>query len=86
MLECLQGGALRKTHLTYRAGIDNRTAGKYISFLIECKFIEKSREEDSLFVITQHGRDFLKIYQNLLQTLGATETIGFDIKVSSLQA
>jgi hypothetical protein len=28
----------------------------------------------------------LKIYQNLLQTLGATETIGFDIKVSSLQA
>jgi predicted transcriptional regulator len=86
MLECLEGGGLKKTHLTYRAGIDNRTAGKYVSFLIECKFIEKSKKEDSLFVMTERGRDFLKIYQNLLQTFGAAETLGFNIKVSSLQA
>jgi hypothetical protein len=46
----------------------------------------KSTEEDSLFVITQRGREFLDIYQSLLLTFGATEPQEFDMKVSSLHA
>jgi len=86
MLECLRGEPLKKTHLTYRAGVDTRTAARYISFLTQFDFVENSGDEDSLFVITEKGREFLMIYESLLKTFGAGEVPVFDIKVSNLPA
>ncbi|TLY06882.1 MAG: hypothetical protein E6K85_10105 [Thaumarchaeota archaeon] len=82
MLECLHQEPLIKTHLIYKAGIDTRTATKYLSFLTQFNFIEKPRDENSLFVITQRGREFFMIYQSLLRTFGAAQTMDLDIKVS----
>ena len=70
ILVCLEEHSLKKTHLTNKAGVDNRAASKYISILLSHDLVEKSTEDGSYFVITEKGREYLRRYNKLLELLG----------------
>jgi predicted transcriptional regulator len=75
ILGCLEENSLKKTHLTNKAGVDYRAASKYIPILLSHDLIEKSKEDDSYFVITEKGREYVRRYKGLLALLGNTSLI-----------
>lgn len=67
ILTGLADGQLKKTHITYKANLDSRLATKYMKSLLKLGLVDKSSKDNSYFIITQKGRDFLKQYHGLIK-------------------
>lgn len=67
ILSSLAENPLKKTHITYKANLDSRSASKYMVLMERLELANRSKEDPSYFVITQKGREFLKHYQELIK-------------------
>lgn len=67
ILSSLAENPLKKTHVTYKANLDSRSASKYMVLMERLELATRSKEDPSYFVITQKGHEFLGHYQELIK-------------------
>ena len=65
----------RKTRIMYEANLSFRLMEKYLSSLLEGGLLE--RVEDSFYVVTSRGKEFLQLYEDYLDRCSR---IGVEIK------
>jgi len=65
---------VRKTRIMYRANLSFRQTEKYLKSLLENGLLEY--QNDSCYVITRRGKDFLQMYEDYLER---SRRIGEDI-------
>lgn len=70
ILNALADDPLKKTHITYKANLDSRAASKYMAVLLKLELVARSGEDQTYFVITQKGRDFITHYEGLTKIIG----------------
>jgi len=56
---------VRKTRIMYQANLSYVQLEKYLKFLLEGDLMQC--DQDSCYLVTQKGRDFLKTYANYLE-------------------
>ncbi|MEM3098921.1 MAG: winged helix-turn-helix domain-containing protein [Nitrososphaerales archaeon] len=67
ILKALSEDPLKKTQLSYKANLDWRATDKYLKSLMKLELVAISDEDPSQFVITSKGRDFLKLYDDMME-------------------
>ncbi len=70
-----QRGAMKLTHIMYKANVNCSVLTEYLDFLIKQKLVEKRtiQKERTVFTITQRGINVLKNFRELTQALPITE-------------
>jgi predicted transcriptional regulator len=84
ILDNLIESPLKKTHITFRCNLDSRAVTKYLSLMTHVGLVEKSKNDPSLYIITQKGisyrnqfHSFISIMEKDLQNF---QTRGFASK------
>ena len=71
ILECLASNPLKKTHITFKCNLDSRAVTKYLSIMISVGLVEKSKEDETFYVITQKGikyREHFRSFVSMMET------------------
>jgi len=69
---CVTGSV--KTRIMYRCNLNSKQIQQYLSFLLECEFLEGRKEESHItksYYTTESGLTFIRKYQQLQEVLEA---------------
>ena len=69
ILESLMGSPLKKTHITFRCNLDSRAVTKYLSVMTYVGLVEKSKQDQSYYVITQKGIDYRNQFHSFVSIM-----------------
>ena len=53
ILDSLISSPLKKTHITFKCNLDSRAVTKYLSIMMSVGLVEKSKQDESFYVISQ---------------------------------
>ena len=65
----VSGRQTTKIHITYRAFLNHSQNEEYISLLLENGLLKTTNEQQSLYIITKKGINFLELYDKLNEML-----------------
>jgi predicted transcriptional regulator len=69
ILDNLIESPLKKTHITFRCNLDSRAVTKYLSVMIQLGLVEKSKNDSSLYAITQKGIAYRNQFNSFISIL-----------------
>ena len=82
ILDNLMSSPLKKTHITFKCNLDSRAVTKYLSIMAYTELIEKSKQDDSFYTITQKGinyrnqfKSFVTMMEKDLENLSLHENV-----------
>ena|SRR5579862_4531015 len=70
--QCVTGSV--KTRIMYRCNLNSKQMHQYLSFLLDCDFLEGRKEESHVtmsYYTTESGMQFMRKYQQLQEVLEA---------------
>jgi predicted transcriptional regulator len=90
ILNSLSDGELIKTHITFKCKLDSRAVAKYLNILLKNGLIRKLDKENTLFMITKKGSEFLMQYNKLMSLINVLdipnlEKSDFSIRTQTIQ-
>ena len=71
ILDSLISSPLKKTHITFKCNLDSRAVTKYLSIMMSVGLVEKSKDDESFYVITQKGikyREHFRSFVSMMET------------------
>jgi predicted transcriptional regulator len=70
--QCVEGSV--KTRIMYRCNLNSKQMQQYLSFLLECKFLEGRKDQNHVttsYYTTDLGLNFIRKYEQLQEVLEA---------------
>ena len=87
ILDVVSEGPTKPTHILYRANMSWKVLTTYLSYLSKSGMVEKEDEEGgkrSTYRLTIKGRQILKLYQGLKESLNGTISLKSTEELSAL--
>ena len=69
ILECLIENPLKKTHLTYKCNLDNRTLKKYLLLVERLGLVRKDHHDSTYYTITQKGLQYRNQFHSFISII-----------------
>ncbi|MGI0056372.1 MAG: winged helix-turn-helix domain-containing protein [Nitrosarchaeum sp.] len=69
ILDNLIENPLKKTHITFRCNLDSRAVTKYLAVMTYIGLVEQSKDDPSLYVITQKGINYRNQFHSIISIM-----------------
>lgn len=87
ILAVVSEGPTKPTHILYKANMSWKVLSSYLDFLTARGLVEKEGQEGgkrSLYRLNTKGRQILKLYEGLRESLNGTITLGVAEELSDM--